>query len=199
MTCSRVAGSVSTIALGLLLAGCEGVNSTPTPTPAPAPTYQTLSQIAAQGSDVSFMTGGVKYGSSAAGYSGAETQAFGSGVKVDYQASTGKYTLTAPNGDTSAFFDPGDVVSTNPPGTIRFSSGNASLTLARPEVAGVQLSYTLLGGWIQNIGGESAVVRLAVGGVPTFKSDMPVTGSATYDMVVGGSATGAGGIFPATA
>jgi hypothetical protein len=57
------------------------------------------------------------------------------------------------------------------------------LQLIVPPVKGVNLSYTLVGTWsrldtITNL----AQGQIAVGGIPTIASDMPKTGTASYDV-----------------
>jgi hypothetical protein len=193
---ARLAAHASLVSLAVLLAGCGGGggdNSTPTPTPAPTPapppSYLTLTELVAQGGDRSFETAGVEYHGAPDFTGGATTQKFGSGVKVDYQASSGNYTLTAPNSDTGVFNDPADVTMNDAAhGVVNFANASGNLSLIVPQVDGVPLSYTLIGIW-----GGPQWIRIAAGGIPTIKSDVPISGTAIYKMSVGGSATAAGG------
>jgi hypothetical protein len=135
-----------------MLSGCGGgastgggVASTPTPTPA------TYVKIADMTGDRTFQTGGVKYNTSATGFSNGATEAFGSGVVVSYTAATDTYRLTAPDGAT-ATFDPSSV-QPPPPGSTALQwvkvtgTTRDQFTLSVPLVNGVPLSYTVVGVW----------------------------------------------------
>ena len=180
------AAALATVAvMGLALGGCGdgGVASTPTP---PPPTYQTLQQIVTQGGNRSFSTSGVQGG-------GADVTSnpYGSGVKVAYTASSDSYTLTSPDGTTTATFGPANIVSPAPsPTSVQYNvNGNGTadnFTIGTAMVNGVALSYTLTGQWLHATN-TGVTFWLATGGVPTIASDVPKTGTATYTSAVGGS------------
>lgn len=184
-----------------LLAACGdaggGVASTPTP---PA----SYTRIADMTGDRTFQTGGTQYNSSPAGFSNASALAFGSGVTVAYTAASDTYRLMAPDG-TNVTFDPSNAQPA-PPGTANtqfwvktVGTTRDQFALTVPTVAGVPLSYTIVGSWGHiDTAANTAVFRLAVGGAPTIASDMPRTGTATYATSVGGSVVPTGGGVPYT-
>jgi hypothetical protein len=140
------------------------------------------------------MTGNQHYESAGVSYqqfnlnlSNLAAQPFGSSVKVDYNAASDSYTVTAPSGITQTFA----------PANIVVSRSNSSLTyydkttggfrdilqLIIPPVKGVNLSYTLIGTWSHTDTTNGLTQgHIAVGGVPTIASDMPRTGTAAYDV-----------------
>lgn len=199
---SRMAYTASTLALAFLLAACGGggggIASTPTPTPGtggtptptpPPPTYLTLAQIIAQGGDRSFDTGGVEYSTGDNFAKNGKIDKFGAGPHVAYQASTGNYTVSEPGATTVVFNDPHDVlVRSDDNSWLGFRNGNSNFTILVPQINGIVLSYTLLGNW-----SDPQTIRVGVGGVPTLRSDVPVSGTASYLTGVGGSIIPHGG------
>jgi hypothetical protein len=180
------------------------VSSTP-----PPPAY---TKIVDMTGNRTFQTGGITYLAGSSGFSNGTTQAFGSGTTVAYNAANDSYTLTAPDGATQTFgvADRQIEVGANgvppSPNSLFYSKfiGNTGhkFTLVAPG-GSVPLSYTVIGTWSTKeeeelgtviIGASTklATVRIAVGGSPTFSSDMPKTGTANYTMGVGGSAISSG-------
>lgn len=174
--------------LGLLLSGCgggggsgSGVNSTP------APTYTKLANLTG---NQTFQTAGINFTVANGGvpfpYS---SQKFGSGVVIAYNAANDSFTLTAPDGTVDTFSSatssppPGFVP---PPNTVVFFGNSGIFSVVTPVVNGVPLSYTAIGSWNHFQGGFQSVY-FAVSGVPTISSDMPKSGTATYQTAVGGT------------
>jgi hypothetical protein len=139
-----------------------------------------------------FETAGVIAQGSVPNFSGFAVQNFGNGVKVDYNAASDSYTLTSANG-TVQTFAPANIDNTQvAPGTTVWdkTSGNFRdlLILQNVTVGGVPLSYTLIGNWAhinQTTGNRD--IQFAVGGVPTIASDMPKSGTASYNVDGGGN------------
>lgn len=188
-----VALSVATAACG---GGSGGVNIAPTPPPAPA-SYTKLVDMTG---DRTFKTGGVSYNNDTNNVlSNGTVLNSGSGVTVAYTASNDTYTLTAPGGATASF-SPANVVNPQPaPNALqwRVVNGTSSdvLTLIVPSNgSGVPLSYTLIGAW-NRYTPTGSTNYLAVGGSPTLVSDMPKTGTANYNMGLGGNANSNGTIY----
>ncbi len=181
----------SAMVLGLLLSGCGGGGSVAS---TPAPTYTKLANLSG---NQTFQSAAIHFtfaNSQSAGYS---SQKYGSGVVIAYTASSDSYTLTAPDGTTDTFSStatppPGF---TPPPNTVVLFGGSGSFSVTAPVVNGVALSYTAIGSWnhIQN-GVQS--LYFAVSGVPTIVSDMPKSGSATYQTSLGGTAFAPGRSTP---
>lgn len=185
----------------VLLSACGGGNGVGSvaSTPAPPPSY---TKIADMTGDRTFVTGGIQYNSIPnVGFANAVTQAYGNGVSVAYSASTDSYKLTAPDGSTVTF-DPSNAQPPTPGSTSQQWAKTSGTTrdqfvLSVPSVAGVALSYTVIGSWSQiDLTTGRALVRLAVGGAPTLASDMPKTGTATYNTWVGGLVVASGVAVP---
>jgi hypothetical protein len=169
-----------------------GVNSaptptptpSPTPTPAPAPTYQKVSELSG---NRHYETAGISFQGNGTSLTGHATQGYGNSVKVDYTAATDTYTLTAPNGTTQSF-SPGNVDVTKSNSNLTYYDKTAGgfhdvFQLVLPPVKGVNLSYTVIGTWSHaNISAGTFQGQFAVGGIPTIASDMPKTGSASYNV-----------------
>jgi len=193
------ARSMPMLALITATAACGGgevgsVGSSPPP-PGP-PTYTKLIDLSG---NQTFQTGGVQYNVSPSGLSGGVSQAFGSGVVVNYNAAADSYQLTASDGSTQTFA-PADVSGQPAPNVIQFVKVNGAtrdqLTLTSPLNNGVSLSYTLVGAWVRsNTSNNTGVGRIALGGVPTVASDMPKTGTAIYNVGAGGSANSGGTVY----
>jgi hypothetical protein len=173
--------------------GAGGVAGTPTP---PA----SYTKIADMSGDRSFQTAGIQYNTSATGFSNAATFAFGGGVTVAYTAASDSYRLTAPDG-TTVTFDPSNAQPTPAGSNSQFwlkTNGaiRDQFALTVPTVAGVPLSYTVVGSWGHIDPATTTLFRLAVGGAPTLAGDMPKTGTATYSTALGGSAVVSGVTVP---
>ncbi|WP_157080959.1 transferrin-binding protein-like solute binding protein [Novosphingobium naphthalenivorans] len=185
-------GGATALALVFALSACGGgggVNSTPAPTP--AATYATLDQLSGT---QTFETASINVpvfrgnSSSATGYKA------GSAVRVDYDASAGAYMLTSPEGYsvamTQANYD--SALSNNVRSVYGKSDSTAgdNVWLWRLMVKNVRLSYTMFGTW-RHVPAGSVITALRdnlfVGGVQTQKSDIPKSGTASYDTYVGGS------------
>ncbi|MDH7972319.1 hypothetical protein QH494_09010 [Sphingomonas sp. AR_OL41] len=190
----RLAGSSGAALPALvLLSGCGGGSSTGgvASTPTPPASY---TKIADMTGNRTFVTGGIQYNSVPnVGFSNAATQAYGAGVTVAYTAASDSYKLTAPDGSTVTF-DPSNAQAPTPGSNaqtwVKISGTTRDqFLLAIPSVGGVPLSYTVIGTWSTiDTTTNRALVRLAVGGAPTIASDMPKTGTATYNTSVGGAA-----------
>ena len=174
------------IALGLLLSGCGGGGGTAS---TPPPTYTKLADL--QGNRT-FQSAGIRLTVGNNQPFSFSSQKLGTGVRIDYTASSDSYTLTAPDGTTDTF---SSSTSTPPPGlitppadqTILYNSAGSSFAVAAPSVNGVALSYTAVGAW-SHIQNNTLSAYVAVSGVPTIASDMPRSGTATYQTSIAGSA-----------
>lgn len=164
--------------------GGSGIASTPPPT---------YTKVADMTGDRTFQTAGIKYTVGPnVNFTNPQSQAFGSGAQVRYTAASDTYTLT--DGSSTASFDPSNLV-TNPvppAGTVRWQKVNGStleaFSLTVPSVNGVPLSYVVTGSWLTvNTTTNIGTNRLAYGGAPTQTSDMPRSGSATYNSSIGGA------------
>ena len=182
---SNNALSLAALSTTMALSACGdgsggGVTSTPAP---PPPSYTKVADLT--GSHT-FQTGGVHWQSSPGAISGQGADAFGKGVTI-LADGNGAFTVTEPGG-TAATFTAFDVDAINSTATTQAyskvaPSGTQQLRLTVPTVAGVALSYTVIGFFLDagNSGAPSVTrVWTAVGGVPTLASDMPRTGTATY-------------------
>ncbi|PTS87588.1 hypothetical protein DBR17_05725, partial [Sphingomonas sp. HMWF008] len=142
-----------TLPLATMLGACGGsagvgsVGSTPTP-----PAAATYTKIADMSGDRTFQTAGIEYntGPGVLG-TGVSTFAFGSGVTVAYTASSDSYRLTAADGSTVTF-DPSNVQSGTPiPNGVLYvktvGTTRDQFSISAPTVAGVPLSYTVVGSW----------------------------------------------------
>lgn len=187
----------SVTAMALMLAGCGGsdggVASAPTPTPSPTPTPPSYTRIADLSGDRSFQTGGVQYTTGpGVNFTNGQAVAYGSGPTIAYTASSDSYRLSASDG-TVATFDPSNVVT--PPPTANAVTWNKVVgttrdifTLSVPQVNGVPLSYLLQGSWARiDLAVNLATVRLGFGGSPTLASDVPRSGTASYNTDFGGT------------
>lgn len=186
----------STMVLGLLLSGCgggsgggSGVNSTP------APTYTKLANLTG---NQTFQTAGINFTVASGTPFPYSSQKFGSGVVIAYNAANDSFTLTAPDGTVDTFSSttgsppPGFVP---PPNTVVLFGNSGLFSVTTPVVNGVALSYTAMGSW-NHIQSGIQSVYFAVSGVPTISSDMPKSGTATYQTAVGGTVfTGPGVIY----
>ncbi|KHK92238.1 hypothetical protein LK12_05135 [Novosphingobium malaysiense] len=120
---------------------------------------------------------------------------FGEGVTLDYQAGTDTYTLTSPAG-LEVTINPSDIDETHSTANQTVYNHNSGgvfdgVVLFRPQINGVTMSYTVLASWT-HIENNTQTINLAVGGVPTLASDVPTTGTATYDAFIGGGGTSDG-------
>jgi hypothetical protein len=193
MTGKNTPAALGAAILTMLVAGCGdgGVNSTPAP-----PAYKTLDQLTG---NQTFQTGGTHYQNPGTGLTGLGTDAFGHGLVIDYNDAAGTFTLTAPDG-TNGTFTQADFVATQSTATTRVfqkstPTGGQSLSLSRPLVGGVQLSYLEIGSFT-DVNAGRVKGWSAVGGVPTIASDLPKTGTATYTTGVGGVVINGSGVNP---
>lgn len=180
------------LALALTLSGCGGGGGSGgtavVSTPPPTATYTKLANLTG---DQSFQTAGVQYAvGTGINYTQAKMLPLGSGVQLNYTASSNTYTLTDTSGDSSTFTAT-DQVSNPPANSAQWQKTSANLverlTLSTPVVNGVPLSYTVAASWLRLdpntlVGTE----RVTLGGAPTQTGDMPVSGSATYTTGVDG-------------
>ncbi len=212
MNSMRMMAGASLLSIGLLLAACGGgVDSTPTPTPTPTETptpspspvvpYLTVAEAFASPSNKIFRSGGVTWSKTGtADATGYKNFAFGTTVVVGYNETTDIYKVTPASWNaTTSTWTALDAVefplgSATPGGTSSFSKTTGGVTdtfnITIPQVASVPLSYTMLFDFTRSTSSSGKVERwLTVGGIPTQSGDMPRTGSATYNMMVDGSAT----------
>ena len=181
---------VALFALSLPLAACGGgsgamgggVVSTP------PPTYSKLANLSG---NQTFQAATIHYfgpGQS----SNFSSQKYGSGVTISYTASSDSYTLTAPDGTTDIVSSSGSsppVHVTPPPGTKIFYGPAGAFSIATPSVNGVALSYVAIADW-EHMQNAIQSEYFGVYGVPTVASDMPKSGTATYQTSING------GVFP---
>jgi hypothetical protein len=189
----------SIMASSLFLSGCGGSGDVAS---TPAPTYTKLANLSG---NQTFQSAGVNFTVANSQPFGYSSQKYGSGVVIAYTASSDSFTLTAPDGTTDTFSSaappppgfppPANAVLTPPTNTVVLFSGLGTFSITAPVVNGVALSYTAIGSWnrIQN---GVQTLHFAVSGVPTIVSDMPRSGTATYQTSVGGTAFALGGSTP---
>ncbi|WP_336977930.1 hypothetical protein [Altererythrobacter fulvus] len=211
MSAMRMMAGASLLVLGLTVAACGGgVDSTPTPTPTPTETptpspspvvpYITVAEAFASPSNKIFRSGGVTWSKTGtADATGHKNFAFGTAFVVGYNETTDTYKVTPVSFGSSASGTALDAVefpigSATPGATSSFTKTTSGVTdtfnIAIPQVASVPLSYTMLFDFTRSTSSTGKVERwLTVGGIPTQSGDMPRTGSATYNMMVDGSAT----------
>ncbi|EQA96751.1 hypothetical protein FHS51_003649 [Sphingobium wenxiniae] len=166
------------------------MNGTPTP-PLPSVTYRTLDELSG---NQTFKTAGVSLPATTGNGGAAKTYKFGSGIALAYDAAADSYTLTSPEGYsvtmTQAELDP----SSSQDSSTYFKRADPTedrVLLARRQVNGVRLNYTMFGSWTHiadtSDPGGTQRTDLAFGGVPTQASDVPKSGTANYDTFVGGT------------
>jgi len=180
-------------ALCLLLAGCggsgESVTSTPPPPPPPAATPLPLTASASFETITSAMTysepptGSGSFGSLQAGPRGPA-------ISFSYDAASGTYNVQG-NGVSASFGQTDQIPDTSYSDTFSKTIGNASDSVklygnARSDTPGtppVVLSYTSYGIWTHsdNATGQTSKTYF-VYGQPTGAANMPVTGTASYQM-----------------
>jgi hypothetical protein len=184
----------SAMAFSLLLSGCGGGGSGGVAS-TPPPTYTKLADLSG---NQTFQSAGTHFIPTLGQPSGYSSQKYGSGVVIAYTASSDSYTLTAPDGTTATFSSSTNSPPPNftpPPNSVVLFNGTGSLSVTAPVVNGVALSYTAVGVWGHNQNGVQSVY-FAVSGVPTIASDLPKSGTATYQTSVGGIAVTLGSSFP---
>jgi hypothetical protein len=150
--------------------------------------------------DRTFQTAGVRNAVTVSGVGSVTTNRLGSGVTVQYTASSDSYRLTAPDG-TTATFTPADLDRSQSSLPVLAAYGHTiggvedDFVIATPSVGGVALSYTVIGSWVHSTNPSTATIYAAVGGVPTLASDMPRTGSASYNGALSGTVIQSGEAF----
>jgi hypothetical protein len=182
-------------ALACALAACgDGSGSGTASTPPPPATY---TKIADMSGNQTFQTAGVTYTFGAGGASNGTAQTLGNGVTVAYNAATDVYTVTAPGGSPSQTFGPNDVQPLpQTPTSLRYVKTTGTTVDTLILTPSTLLSYALFGSWSQlNTTNNTSTFRLAIGGSPTLASDMPKTGSATYNTAFGGTANANGATY----
>ncbi len=124
------------------------------------------------------------------------TAPFGNTVTIDYNSAASTYTVNLPD-NTSLQFTPADLVTTNTdPNLIAYRNPltltglttlSTALTILTPQIAGVDLTYTRIGFGARTMGqsGQAQVRESITGvfGVPTVGTDMPVSGTASYNKI----------------
>jgi hypothetical protein len=181
----------SIMASSLFLSGCGGSGDVAS---TPAPTYTKLANLSG---NQTFQSAGISFTVANSQPFGYSSQKYGSGVVIAYTASSDSFTLTAPDGTTDTFSStaPPPPGFSPPPNTVVLFGSLSTFSITAPVVNGVALSYTAIGNWnrIQN---GVQTLYFAVSGVPTIVSDMPRSGTATYQTSVGGTAFALGGSTP---
>jgi len=174
-------GRVSVLALTILLAGCGGGGSggvSSTPNPPAGGSYSTLDQLTG---NQTFQSGGIHWQVSGAGRTGQGTDAFGSGVVFAYNEASDTFTVTTPTGVVATFdastYQAGQSTGTRDVFVKGTGASQQTLTLSRPSLSGVVMSYLVIASFFNTPTSSSWT---AVGGVPTQASDVPRSGSATY-------------------
>lgn len=167
------------------LSACGGGGDTappaslPPPPPAPPPVVSDLQQ------DRSF---NVSSGNQVAKYDlgSGETLASrsaSSGVRIDYEASADRYTLTSDSG-RSATFTPADAIPTDDPDLLRFQSADDFLTLAYSGFgSALETQSVALGFWQSNRADKNiqdTEFDVFVYGFPSAAPAVPTTGSADF-------------------
>lgn len=185
----KVRAFLSCLALPLILSACGGDGSSGVSSTPPPPTYTKLSSLAG---DQDFQSSGVHFSYANNQTSGQSTQAFGRGVAIKYTAATDTYTLLAPDGTSTVFASGSNSApsagATSPSGAVSRSAGSDTFSLTPAAVNGVTLSYTATADWNHIVNGVQSQY-FAVTGVPTVASDMPRSGTATYQTSVTGMAS----------
>ncbi len=170
--------------------GNNGVAIAPPPAPPPPPppaTYVKIDDLT--GTNV-FQTATIKYNEAAGVLQNFESQNFGAGSTITYNATNDSFIIT-PVGGTAVTFTQAnlDPATTIPPRQLGFLNGTNRLFYIIPGAAtGVPLSYTRLGSFNTVAANGSINVELFVGGVPTIRTDLPATGTANYTTGIGGRA-----------
>lgn len=207
MNFSRLGASASLVALGVLLAACGGGGGggpvstpppagggggTPTPTPPPGTNDDLLAPLVSETfTNVASRATAAFNGSNVTGSTSSIT------ATISYNSGNQNYTLSTPTGSIS--FGPGDIDnSQGSAGAVVYvkTSGNRqdSLTVTRPGTSG-PLTYRYVGGafW-QSITQTSSTsltgsIDSIVYGVETAAGNVPVSGSANYDIDLIGART----------
>jgi hypothetical protein len=170
--------------------GNDGIAVTPPPAPPPPPPPATYVKIDDLTGTQVFQTASLKYNVSASGLQNFESQNFGTGSTITYNADNDSFIITPVGGAAVTFTQANlDPLATNPPAVIGFVNGTNRLFYISPGAGtSVPLSYTRLGSFISAAANGSANVELLVGGVPTIRTDLPTTGTANYTTGIDGSA-----------
>jgi hypothetical protein len=206
----RFAAFAGSVCAACLLSACGGggtqsVNSAPTPTPTPTGgTNSTLSNL--QFSQTFEGLGTINRFTAAANTGATSNrQPLSSGpVQVRYDAASGAYTITTttlPN----VTFAPADRSTTDSTPVISAYSKTAgtktdNLALFNPGTGNTQLAltYASYGGWQSTTpNGTSTDVSTTyfVYGIKTAPSDLPTSGSASYQTTLDGVFAGNGGVY----
>ncbi len=190
-----VKSSISKAALAgiiLTLSACsgsnDGVESTPPPPPPPPPaSYTKIDDLT--GTQV-FQTATIKYTAQAGNFQNFESQNFGAGTTITYNADNDSFIITPRNGTAVSFTQANlDPATTVPPAQIGFINGPNRLFYITPGAGtATPLSYTRLGAFHTLNADGSSSIELIVGGVPTINTDLPTTGTANYTVGIGGNA-----------
>ncbi len=167
-----------------------GVAVTPPPAPPPPPPPATYVKIDDLTGTQVFQTATIKYNVLAGVRQNYESQNFGAGSTITYNATNDSFIITPVGGAAVTFTQANlDPATTIPPGQLGFLNGTNRLFYITPGAAtGVPLSYTRLGSFNTVAANGSINVELLVGGVPTIRSDLPTTGTANYTTGIGGTA-----------
>ena len=111
------------------------------------------------------------------------SQSSNSSVRIDYDVSADRYTLTSDDG-RSASFAPADAIETGDPDLLRFRSGSELLTLAYEGYgSALKTQSVALGFWQSNrveAGIQDTDFDVFVYGFPSAASAVPKTGSADF-------------------
>jgi hypothetical protein len=191
---SKFIANAGLAAIIFTLSACGGSNDgvavTPPPAPPPPPPPATYVKIDDLTGTQVFQTATIKYNVVAGVRQNYESQNFGAGSTITYNATNDSFIITPVGGAAVTFTQANlDPATTIPPGQLGFINGTSRLFYITPGAAtGVPLSYTRLGSFNTVAANGSINVELLVGGVPTIRSDLPTTGTANYTTGIGGTA-----------
>ncbi len=167
--------------------GAGGVNNIPNPPDNPQPVEYT--QLGDLEGDQTFQTATLSYQSTTAGLDGFAAEDLGTGTEFEYDFDTDTFSLRSNDGG-SVTMGINDVTSNNAAGaTFEKTIGNTFHGVDLPASGNgtIALFYTQLGGWLRgNTQANDANIELLIGGMPTIGSDMPTTGTASYNGGFGG-------------
>lgn len=174
--------SVAALAVVMVLSGCGGgggvqsappLQVTPTPTPTPTPMAVEILQSPATQEFVSLTS---------AGSSGD--------LKVRFNATTGRYDVSAPGADWQALrpsshyhSEPEHYFAYGPAATESFFQVAATAKDPQPT----KYLYSSLAAWGEGAGAYWDAANYTAFGVPTSAAAMPITGMASYQGVIAGS------------
>ncbi|WP_404482449.1 transferrin-binding protein-like solute binding protein [Novosphingobium sp. BL-52-GroH] len=195
-------------ALGMALAlsacggGSGGVNSTPTPTPTPTPAPTPTPTSPALGvttGTTAFATSSTHTTQRLAEQGDVVTTSSAQSAALTFRYDAGAKAYSVSGSGVSSTFGKEQSLGDNETGDALFSrqfeGGRESLTLFNPQRLGGGTRSVSLGLWQRRTGTSDFQFDVFVYGFPTKTADVPVSGSATYDVDLFGVASPIG-YFP---